>query len=164
MRVAFGHHARSGKDVAAMYVANKYHATILRFAQRVYDITNSIQRMMQVPAQKDPALLQLIGEGLRQTYGPLIWCNYVESQILNLPQSNLVIADLRHLNEALMLRRNGFILINIMRPDRIIDRNPNHPSETELNDYGYDYVIINDGTIDELYVSIDAILCDLLNH
>ena len=60
----------------------------------------------------------------------------------------VVIDDVRFLNEVEMIRRLGGRVIRIDRPG------PNentHASENELNDFdGWDGVIVNDGTLEDL--------------
>jgi len=69
--------------------------------------------------------------------------------------SNVIISDLRYLNEAERGKSEGGILVRI-NSDRanIID----HESETELDDYeDFDFVIDNSGTIEELTEMVDEI-------
>jgi hypothetical protein len=69
--------------------------------------------------------------------------------------SNIIVSDLRYLNEAERGKAEGGILIRI-NSDRanIID----HESETELDDYeGFDFTIDNSGTIEELTEMVDEI-------
>lgn len=164
LRIAFGHKARSGKDTSAEYIVGNYGGVSLRFAEGVYDIAFDIQRRLGIVPRKDPALLQWVGDGLRKLYGANVWCDRVERQIEGNSAYNIVIADMRYPNEAEMLRRKGFTLINITRKDRPIDRDPNHSSEVALDNYPhYDYVIANDGTVEDLYAKLDDVVAKLRN-
>lgn len=62
---------------------------------------------------------------------------------------NLVIVpDVRFKSEAETIKSVGGYLVRIARPTQLID---GHISETELDDYkGFDYVVINNGTLDDL--------------
>ncbi len=162
IRIAFGHQSRVGKDTAADYICNTYGANTCRFSSGIYHIAESIQAYLGRDKVKDPGLLQFLGEGLRQHYGDDVWVNPARESICDLmqllPQSNITVTDLRHINEAEMLTELGFITVKIVRPDCVIDRDPNHISETALANYNFDYTIINDGTVDELYDKLDNII------
>ena len=79
-------------------------------------------------------------------------------------QSKWIITDVRFPNEAQAIKDRGGIVIRVKRP---LDRLGNsklpklkhtsvtqHPSETALDDYDFDYVIENEGSIDELIQKI----------
>ncbi len=70
-----------------------------------------------------------------------------------------VITDMRFPNEiaAVELREGITIRVNRDNGTREIDTNP-HPSETALDNAKFDYVIENDGTLDELVEKVRAIL------
>lgn len=72
---------------------------------------------------------------------------------------NWIITDCRFPNEANAIKEKGGINIRINRDNgtRIIDINP-HPSETSLDNYTFDYVIDNNGTIEELIQEVKEIL------
>jgi hypothetical protein len=72
---------------------------------------------------------------------------------------NWIITDMRFPNEiaAVELREGITIRVNRNNGTRAIDVNP-HPSETALDDAKFDYVIENDGTLDELVEKVRAIL------
>lgn len=153
MKLAFGHKARSGKDTACEYFQKKYGGTILRFAKNVYFVQDLVQQYYNLPLEKDPKLLQTIGEGLREL-DPDIWVNLLEKDI-HKTEDNIFISDLRYPNEMEMLKKNGFITVKINRPNRPIDRDPNHLSETALNDAEFDIVINNDKDLDNFYHLLD---------
>ncbi len=163
MRLAFGHAQRSGKDTSADYVRSRLATcTQLSFAAPVYAIAYGIQDALGIPRYKDRDLLQFIGGGLRKLYGADVWCNMVEEQLRN-TLDNVIVADVRHINEADMLRQHGFTLINVVRSHREITGDPNHDSETALNGYPYyNFVVTNDGTIEELYAKLDDIMAKVV--
>jgi hypothetical protein len=179
MKVAFSGKARSGKDTAVSFAINHMldnhdiHSYELRFAEALYKITDQIQEILQMPNCKDPKLLQFIGEGLRQHYGETIFVNIVEKKyqrIMNKEENNpektnIFVSDLRYKEEANMLRKNGFIIIRIDRWNRPIDRDPYHKSETDLDDYHFDYTINNDGTLAEFKKKLkDVVESHFENH
>jgi hypothetical protein len=64
--------------------------------------------------------------------------------------SNWIITDVRFPNEAQAIKDRGGIIIRIERPGGESHCGGAHASETALDDYDFDIVINNDGTIDEL--------------
>jgi len=121
-------------------------------------------------------LLQLIGtECGRNIIHPNIWINatfadykpqhfrtvkcqglFVE-HLTTMP--NWIISDVRFPNEVKSIKDRGGVLIRIIRPlndNKIIY---NHESETALDHYNdWDYVINNDGTIEDLIEKVKQIL------
>jgi hypothetical protein len=71
---------------------------------------------------------------------------------------NWIITDCRFKNEAAAVKRNNGIIIRVERGEN--DSTDLHPSETELDNYPFDYVIDNNGTITELTDKIRAILAE----
>lgn len=73
---------------------------------------------------------------------------------------NWIITDLRFPNEANAIKAKDGILIRINRPNNTIETSgiQQHASETALDDYKFDYVVENDGTIEDLIFKIDKIV------
>lgn len=80
---------------------------------------------------------------------------------------NWIITDTRFPNECEAIKKRGGILIRVSRPQFFRKQdleNPeyvakhNHPSETSLDDYQFDYVINNDGSIEELIGKVREVL------
>lgn len=108
-------------------------------------------------------MLQKIGtEAMRNNLHQDVWVNalmidYVRgSQLETLP--NWVITDCRFLNEAAAIKRKKGIIVRVERPN--IMTNDMHQSEIELDRYDFDYVIQNDGTLEELTEKVRVILAD----
>ena len=75
--------------------------------------------------------------------------------------NNYFVSDLRFRNEAIALKRAGFTCVRIIRDDRVIDRSQTHQSELDLVNWdGWDYVIENNGTLEEFYKKLDIICHD----
>ena len=128
----------------------------MRFSEPIYDIMYTIQQVVGVSREKDPELLQLIGDSLKLHYGADVWVRNLLDKIP--PNKKIVIGDVRHQVEVRELNYAGIPILRINRRDRIIDRNPTHISEIDLDDYPFDYVIDNDGLIEELYEKIDMFM------
>ena len=115
-------------------------------------------------------LLQLLGtEAGRQIIHPNIWVNALfadfennKSDWLSATNSKWIITDVRFPNEAQAIKDRGGILIRINRPqyldNGLVIRKDEHPSETALDDYdGFDYVIENDGTVQDLIDKVKSL-------
>lgn len=98
------------------------------------------------------------------------------------PEQNIVIPDVRFQNEADMIKNSGGYLIKVVRPSLIKPNNniwfvniikkflpqfvksylgihEDHVSESNIdNMYGFDYTIVNDGTINELHKKVEDIM------
>jgi hypothetical protein len=93
-------------------------------------------------------VLQLLGtEGGRDVIHPNIWVN---ATLGNLKEDDqVIITDVRFPNEVEGIKNRKGIVIRVVRPSKV--STSTHPSETSLNDYkNWDYVIVNDGTLEEL--------------
>jgi hypothetical protein len=89
--------------------------------------------------------------------GDDFWVKRMEIELTN--PMNTVIADVRFQNEVDFIHRKQGIVIKIDNP--CIIRNDTHASENIDNIKNYDYEIINDGTLIELYSDIDQLLSSL---
>jgi hypothetical protein len=108
-------------------------------------------------------LLQLVGNGMREYIDEDLWVKIAEIRIQEMlstdPKASITIPDLRYPNEAAMLKKHGFILIRVNRKNRVIDRDPKHPSETALDNFtGWDAEIQNDYSLEILHMMVDHIL------
>jgi len=118
-------------------------------------------------------MLQYMGtEAGRNVFGQDIWIASVEKAILNTNNINHVLTDLRFPNEADLVKRLFGINIRVERgerpdwydtavnaPEKMPELYPNvHPSECSLVNYKFDYVIDNNGTLEDLYSKIENIL------
>jgi len=122
-------------------------------------------------------LLQVIGtDALRNVVHENIWVNALMSDYKPLddtlrssmgnvidysacPYPNWIITDLRFPNEAKAVEKRGGITIRVNRDNgtRAIDLNP-HPSETSLDSHKFDYIIENDGSLEDLVNKVRGIL------
>lgn len=90
---------------------------------------------------------------LMADYQPVDYNPLTEAEIF----PNWIITDTRFLNEVEVVREVGGKLIRVVRGG-IVPPN-NHPSEMELANYkGFDYVLENNGTLDDLIYSVSKML------
>ena len=111
-------------------------------------------------------LMQLIGtECGRQIIHPNIWVNALMSEYNCVPADlapngidcpNWIITDMRFLNEMEAVKKRGGITIRVNR--NLEESKDQHESETELDNVEFDYIINNNGTIEELIEKVKEIL------
>ena len=100
-------------------------------------------------------LLQKIGtDALRDNLHQDVWVNAL--MVDYNPTLNWVITDTRFPNEAEAIKKAGGIIIRIERPG-VKPVNP-HPSETSLENWKFDHVINNDGSLTDLTKKIKKVL------
>jgi hypothetical protein len=92
-----------------------------------------------------------------------IWVKAVHKQILDElkkdPLQKFVITDVRFENEIQFIKEMGGVNIRITRPT--IENNDTHSSENQLQKCKVDYDIINDNTLESLYMTVDETLHDI---
>lgn len=162
LRIAFGYEARVGKDASADFLIQEYGGTRLSFARVLYDIQTYAQRACGFPEVKDRTFLQWLGTEWGRKQDPNVWVKIVERQIeAASPTANLYVIDVRFPNEMEMLRRHGFLLVNLTRNqgDRMAtfgNGSTAHASETALSgpDVKWDKVIENNGSLKDLHLKL----------
>lgn len=116
--------------------------------------------------KKDDAgrtLLQRLGTDIVRAKNPNYWVDYLVDMlwIYEDQWDYVLIPDARFPNEieAMKLEFHGIALRVVSDFDNgLTDEQKNHPSETALDDYEFDYTIINDRTIPGLCAAIDKFL------
>jgi hypothetical protein len=108
-------------------------------------------------------LLQYMGtEVMRDNLHPDIWVLSLERKIIECGPGDYVVPDVRFPNEIRMIKRNGGKIWHVQRgelPDWF-GQNPSHihASETSWNNEIFDATIYNNGTIDDLKLTVDNLL------
>lgn len=101
-------------------------------------------------------LLQRLGTEVgRDMFDENIWVHTAFKKIQASASQNIVITDVRFLNEAMALRDMGAEIWRINRPG--VCAINNHKSETDLDNFNFDVVIENDCTLESL-------THDVMNH
>lgn len=103
------------------------------------------------------------GEFRRKVCGDDYWIRQIEDYIKDATDRlgwNVIITDMRHLNEAEWCRKNGFFLVRVEGPCRSGSevRDPNHPSERDVDNIPVDTFVINDGTVQQLDQKVRGLL------
>jgi hypothetical protein len=147
---------RSGKDTFYEIIKNelKNKQTVKRyaFADRVKICAKKYFGINQsdIKLEQNRFILQGIGQMLRQEINPNYWINIViremmESRSKN-PDEISVITDLRYINEVEEILSLGNSVV--VRIERNQDNYDNHISETDLNNYPFDFYIKNNEDVD----------------
>ena len=126
----------------AMESFNLSHRQVYGDLKEVYD-----ERWEKTPRE----ILQLFGEGFRNIHEDY-WVVSLLNVLNNFPNHNHVVADVRYFNEYFRIKEEGGYVIRIERDASKRDKitNPNHISETALDDIEFDYVIDNNGSLEDL--------------
>lgn len=146
--IGFGHKARHGKDHAAKILLDIYGSQA-----RVFSCADALKAFCRVNygmTIKDGSTLQQVGQSMRTKYGD-VWERALYWTIDEQRPRIAIVPDVRHKQEAKFLKYLGGTLIKVsrVREDGVTpfispDRNPDHPSERQLDDYeGWDRTIVN---------------------
>ena len=171
---------RHGKDTVADYLGSKYGYEkysfanpLKRGAMEMFGLTEE-QVFGDQKEVIDPLwgctprqILQVLGTELLQfdiqnhiasfkEIGRLVWVKNFIRFYQNNPGKNLSIADVRFIHEASTIKELGGIVIKVVRPG--MPDADLHASEVEIDVIEYDHLIINDGSLQDLYDKVEAIL------
>lgn len=103
-------------------------------------------------------LLQWWGTEYRRTKnGADYWVDKVNDSFEAVRGESLVIVtDVRFKNEAQWVKSNNGLMVNIKRDNAL--SNDSHVSENQLNDYPFDFVVDNNGTLEQLNKQADILI------
>jgi hypothetical protein len=184
--VGFGHKRLRGKDTAAQFAVVHLEQALgptrqESFAQSlkrgigmgVFGLSQDQVYNEQLKAVEDPfwemtprEILQRAGtEAMRKEFGRDIWIKTLQRRCLSDP-ANVVISDVRFVNEAEAIKSWGGVVIRIDRDVQFDARIDTHQSETDLDVwYDWDHTMQNDSTVDVLYRNTQALLdCILIDR
>lgn len=146
--IGLGNKARHGKDYAGHKIAMQ--AMSMGMGARVYGFADALRAYCRVAfgmREKDVRLLQYVGTEIFRKKDPDVWVRVLLDTIQEQNPDVAIITDMRFPNEASAIRQQkGYtVRINRILPDGSPwvsdDRDPNHQSETALDDYLFDYTI-----------------------
>ena len=111
-------------------------------------------------------LLQYVGTDVVRNQNPDYWVNFVNDMLTFFIKEwdYILIPDARFSNEIEIIKNNSSFNVLTIRVNRnnyksiLTDEQKNHPSETSLDNYKFDYYIDNDGTIDDANLIISDLL------
>lgn len=101
-------------------------------------------------------ILQTIGtEWGRNCIGTNTWVDILLQKAVF--KNKTVVDDVRFLNEAKAIKDAGGLMWKLVRPE--VNLVTGHASEGSLDNYnGFDFIVINDESLDKLYRQIDGIV------
>jgi hypothetical protein len=149
--------AKKLKEIVALLAAVPYETTLTQEGKNIY---------IEEYGKTIGEMLQIIGtDCMRDTFNKQVWIKACLLEIKNKP-GNYIITDCRFDNEADAIKEIGGYVIRINRKNNPIaaasGRDLNHPSETGLDNYNnFDYVINNDGTLEDLEHQVVNILKEI---
>lgn len=186
--IGFAGRAGAGKSSAGDHVVAKYNFKRDAYAKTMKEAVallfgidlDILKGNITVKSQVDPywgvtyrQILQCFGtEAMRGAFGPHVWVKILWRRYTDLITS-LVIDDVRFKEEAIAIRERGGIIVQIVDPDKEpaelsfwekfktwfrAGHGVGHASEVQLPPELVDYVIINDGSKEQLGLAIDRVL------
>jgi len=174
---------QSGKSTAASYLESKYgfvrhnfkDALIIELIRNFTDLLAEMsfyyyghedsvvggkQPILRLFDEKPPlmrALMQNYGTEVRRKEKDSYWTDKWLDKYLTAEKQNVVVDDVRFLNEASQVKGQTGIIIRIIRTD--ITTGGDHSSETEQLQIEADYTIeVGRGEQEKLYAELDAIM------
>ena len=165
-------YARAGKDTVAHILVDRHNFARGSFAAAMKRILVGLDPLVddgvrlssviaELPGGLEDAkavpevrrLLQRLGtEAGRSALGADVW---VKALLERVP-GRLVVSDCRFPNEAAAIRSRGGLVLRVERPG--CGPVNGHVSETALDDFDFDSVIYNDGSLEDLANKIEAVL------
>ena len=172
--IAISGHAGSGKDTAAKFIHDKlvkdgYRVLVTHFADLLKYICTKFFGWNGIKDEQGRQLLQYIGTDMVRNQYPDYWVDFI-AKIIDMFGSKwdyVLIPDTRFPNEVFGLRDRGIetVHVRVERNDfvsTLTESQQKHRSETALDGVEPDFIIQNEGTLDELYNEIDRLLKEIL--
>lgn len=156
-------YAQSGKDSVAKVLMENYGFQRVAFADKIRELMyemnpdyhdtllqQAVDRFGWDEVKKDPTvrrMMQNLGVGARKLFGDNFWVHQAMTSIAN-ANPNIVVTDVRFINEADTLKTNGAQLWRVKRTG--VNAVNGHISETDMDGYQVDQILSNGGTLEEL--------------
>jgi hypothetical protein len=180
MIIGLSGYAQTGKDTVANYLINNYGYKRVAFAdpiRRSLYLLNpliSVSEFNSVHLQRavdglgweevkrtSPEarrLLQVMGTEVgREMFGDDFWVSQAMRGVSKFDK--IVFTDVRYPNEYKAIKLQEGRILRVTKPSVIAVNN--HSSESALDGHGFDGIIVNDGSIEELHRNIDLFMKEL---
>jgi len=143
LRIAFAGKSRSGKTTSANYLLRTYGFVKISFTGKLIEFAHEFFPD-RFETGKPQDLIQALHEKIREI-DPDVWIKYVSRKIEMLPKdADIVIDDLRYRNDYDAVKSLGFLVVRL------------DPSNEA--DLPYDILLENEGTVEDLYHKLDALI------
>jgi hypothetical protein len=177
MKILLAGKRGSGKDAAAAFLKKQYGGQITSFAEPLYQMMYACQDIMGIERHKDRVFLTTMGDYFR-AIKPTIFVDLCMDKAYAIDKAavNVFVSDGRYANELDAAKAEGFYLIQMVSSDaKRQERRPDdsaaadsHSSENGYpDDYEFDTTVINNGTLEELYQTLEELIATLIiesNH
>jgi hypothetical protein len=151
--------ARSHGFVSLSLADPLYEAVSLFTGVPISELQNRERKEADIPGlgMSPRRMLQTLGtEWGRQIVSPNIWIHHLFRRIGDF---DVVVPDVRFLNEAEAIRRAGGVVWRIERDAKcLVGEAASHSSEHELDGFQADQVIVNEGSLSDLHARVDRLL------
>ena len=172
----------SGKDTAAAHLEARYGWSRCAFADKLKTIATDLwdlsreqvhgsieakethdERWGTTPRQ----LLQVLGTEVARQGHPETWIRYLLRRLASdrisaewgvEPVRGWATSDCRFPNEADAIRKHGGRILRVVRPGFDTGVANGHASEFSILAIKADYVVVNEGTLSDLYAAVDVII------
>ena len=158
MRIGLVGKAGVGKTTIANILVEKYGFVRLSFAAKLKEVAAEILGR-PIDKTRDRLFLQTIGAAVRM-FDTSAWIRHVWRELRKLPRdANVVIDDVRYLNEAEFLRDHGFVLVRLYGRGYSLDpKEATHESEVEQDQIKVDFEVNVNVPLKRLPKLVDELL------
>lgn len=169
MRIALVGKMGAGKSLAAEYLVKRYNFNEMAFADPLKALCADLFPDL-VGKQKPRKLYQTVGQFMREI-DPNVWVNQLMKRITLMdPEDNILVTDIRQINEYIALKREGFHVIRVHADDdirwkRCVERGDdfteeefNHETETAINSIPFDFLLTNNTSQEDLFSKLDKVM------
>ncbi len=162
--------AQHGKDTCALILKEKleiknkkvliaHYADLLKYEAKTFFNWDGIKD------EQGRQLLQYMGTDVIREKNPDYWVGFIK-EFIGMFQDDwdyVIIPDCRFKNEVILWEQDGWdnVSVRVIRDNFISNLTPeqlNHPSETALDTFAFDYCIYNDGDINQLNLEVDRFI------
>jgi hypothetical protein len=137
----------------------------------IFEVDGQIFHDRELKEKPDAALFGRSPREVMQSFGtdwgrklihPDIWVRRVENKLVHF--NRCLLSDVRFDNEAQMIKRNGGVIWHIERKNNPFAVNTGNESEHGIDDRYIDWVIHNDGDMDQLRAEIANAMAGIKNR
>jgi hypothetical protein len=153
--------AQHGKDTSALILKDKYEAEgkrvlITHYADLLKYICKTFFNWNGEKDEEGRSLLQKVGTDIVGAKEPDFWVNFIISilKFFDNTWDIVIIPDCRYVNEIEGMKKHfDTVVLRVVRPNfdnGLSDTQKQHPSEVSLDNFIFDAVVQNIGSLDDL--------------